>query len=214
MKKKFVIFDFDGTVLDSNQLIIDSWQSLFMHYTGEKGDEVAIVKTFGEILRDSVKFFFPDEDPDEGVELYRQWQVAHLEGGLRMFDGMMELFEELKARGHVLAIVTSRKKETTHQYVDELGIRKYFDVIITCDDIAAHKPDPAPLLYALNEMGASLDDAIMLGDTKFDIGCCRNAGVDSILVSWSHAVDMDELETLGCMPTYIIDTPEDIYNLI
>lgn len=214
MKKKYVIFDFDGTVLDSNQFIIDSWQALFMHYTGKKSDEVAIVKTFGEILRDSVIQFFPDADPDEGVELYRKWQVANVSGALRMFDGIAELLEGLKQRGHVMAVVTSRKKETTHQYIDELGIRKYFDLILTCDDIEAHKPDPAPLLCALDELGADRDDAIMIGDTKYDIGCCRNAGVDSVLVGWSHAVDEAELEELGWVPTYKIETPDELYELV
>ena len=79
----------------------------------------------------------------------------------------------------------------------ELGIRDYFDVLITCDDTDKHKPDPTPLRMALEELSAKPEDAIMLGDTKFDIGCCNNAGVDSILVGWSHDIDENELKELG-----------------
>lgn len=214
MKKKYIIWDFDGTVLDSNGIILDSWQSVFMHYTGKPGDPVAIVKTFGETLYDSMVYFFPDIDADEGVELYRKWQVANVSGALKMFDGVEDVLKGLKEAGHVMAIVTSRKRETTHQYVDELGIREYFDMILTCDDIAAHKPDPAPLLFALDKLGASKEESIMIGDTKFDIGCANNAGVDSVLVGWSHVVDEEEMAALGFAPTYHIARPEDLYELV
>lgn len=214
MKKKHIIFDFDGTIFNSNRVIVDSWQAVFRHYTGHEGDVKEIEHTFGETIRFTVQKFFPEADVDEAVKIYRAYQQAHYEGMVGLFDGTREMMDQMRDAGHTLSVVTSRTKSTTLQYLKELEIQDYFDVLITCDDTDRHKPDPKPLLMALDALGAEPEEAIMLGDTKFDIGCCNNAGVDSILVGWSHDIDENELESLGYQPTYRVNTPEEVLDLI
>lgn len=214
MKKKHIIFDFDGTIFNSNRVIVDSWQEVFRHYTGREGDVKEIYHTFGETIRFTVQKFFPEADVDEAVRIYRAYQQAHYEGLVGLFDGTREMMDQMRDAGHTLSVVTSRTKSTTLQYLEELGIQDYFDVLITCDDTDRHKPDPKPLLMALDALHAKPEEAIMLGDTKFDIGCCNNAGVDSILVGWSHDIDEKELKSLGYRPTYRVNTPEEVLDLI
>lgn len=213
MKKKHIVFDFDGTLLDTNRVILDSWQAVFRHYEGRERPEADILKTFGETIDDSMRRFFPAEDVEDAKELYRGYQREHASESVKLFDGMRELLTELGERGHTLSIVTSRLRRTTGEYLEDLGIRDLFDVVITCNDTDAHKPDPLPLLIALDRLGAEKDEAIMLGDTRFDIGCCCNAGVDSVLVEWSHDVDEEEIRN-GYRPTYRISKPEELLALV
>lgn len=214
MKKKHVVFDFDGTIFNSNGIVAESWQAVFRHYTGKEGDITRIYHSFGETIRYTAGKFFPDQDVDEAVRIYRAYQDAHCQGRIGLFDGVQEMMDQLREDGHTLSVVTSRTKVTTTAYLQSLGLDHYFDALVTCDDTTAHKPDPTPLRMALQELDAKPADAIMLGDTKFDIGCCNNAGVDSILVQWSHDIDEEELQTLGYVPTYRAETPADILKLV
>lgn len=209
MKKQFIIFDFDGTLINTDPAIIASWQEVFRTYRGHECGLETIYRTFGETIKDTVARFFPDEDQEEVIRCYRAYQDAHCKELLSIFDGIPELLDELEARGRTVAIVTSRLAKTTAEYLDLFHLRDRFKVIITADDTKAHKPDPEPLLMALEKLGARREEAVMLGDTRFDIGCCKNAGVDSVLVHWGHPSTGDEGE-----PTWHIHRPEELLTLI
>ena len=214
MKKTYVVFDFDGTVLNTNEIIIDSWQAVFRRYTGSEGDEKVIFSSFGEPLYATMRKFFPDEDVEEAVRTYREYQVANYSGKVHLFPGLEELVRDLRDRGYSTSVVTSRTKVSTEAYMEQFGIRDLFDVIITCDDVQEHKPDPAPLNKALELLGALPEEAIMLGDSKYDIGCANNAGVDSVLVTWGHEADQEEMDAFGFAPTHRIALPEELLELI
>lgn len=209
MNKQYIIFDFDGTLINTDPAIIASWQEVFRTYRCEESDLATLYRTFGETIKDTVARFFPDENQEEVIRCYRNYQDKHCKDLISLFDGIPELLRELKARGKTLAIVTSRLAKTTAEYLDLVGVREYFDLVITADDTKAHKPDPEPLLMALGKLGATKEETVMLGDTRFDIGCCRNAGVDSILVHWGHPITGDEGE-----PTWHLDRPIDLLTLI
>lgn len=210
--KKYIVFDFDGTLLDTDQLIIDSWQAVFRRFRGKEADEELILSTFGETVVNTVKELFADEKLEDVIEVYREYQYAHSAGAYKLYDGIKELLDELIERGYSLSIVTSRLANTSMQYLEEMGIKDKFDVIITANDVAEHKPEPGPLLAALEKLGAEREEAIMLGDTRFDIGCCKNAGVDSILVGWGRRGGKAPLG--GLEPTYRIYKPEELFEII
>lgn len=214
MRKKFVVFDFDGTVLDTNQLIIDSWQYTFRKYHGYEHSEREILDTFGETLYDSMKEFFPGDTADMAIESYRDYQLKSWKEDISVFPGVEDLLETLKEREHSLLLVTSRLKPTTMEYLEYFGLRDYFDVVITSNDTKAHKPDPEPLLTALDKAGGRPENSIMLGDTRFDIGCANNAGAESVLVHWSHPVDETKLKEPEFTPDYRLSRPEDLMALV
>ena len=152
MKKPYIFFDFDGTILNSNNIIVESWKVTAKHYLGEERSTEYWEKTFGEPISYTASVAFPGVDLEEAVALYRKWQADHIDNNLDLFDGVYELLTELKARGYKLAIVTSRMRPTTYEYLDRFGIRDFFDVVIDHDSTNAHKPDTEPLLLAISEI--------------------------------------------------------------
>ena len=214
MKKPYIIFDFDGTIANTNDVILASWQATYEHYLGHSLPVREIEATFGETLRHTIGEKIPDAPYEEVRDYYRAYQEAHCDGMVYVFDGVKELFDELRDRGYRIGVATSRTAYSFSNYVKDLGIDKCFDVVVTMEDVKEHKPHPESVNLVLEKFGASPEEAIMLGDTKYDIGCANNAGVDSVLVGWSHYVDEESMAADGFVPTYRIKRPEELLDLI
>lgn len=216
MKKKYVIFDFDGTMANTNDIIVDSWQAALEHYLGHRLPRETIEATFGEILVYSISKLIPGAPVNEVVDYYRDYQDKHQEGKVHVFEGIYELMHELRARGHKIGVATSRTAYSFWNYMKQFDLVDMVDQVVTMDDVTRHKPDPDSLLVVLRKFDPDidLDDAIMIGDTKYDIGCANNAGVDSVLVGWSHYVDEEDMAAAGFAPTYRIDTPAELLEIV
>lgn len=212
-RKQFVAFDFDGTVIDTNKLIVDSWQHTFLKFHGYRHSEQEIYGTFGETLYDSMKDFF-HEKADGAIACYREYQKDSWRESVRVFPGITGLLQELENQGRTLLLVTSRLKPTTMEYLEHFDLRRFFKVVITSNDTKAHKPDPEPVMMALAKAGGRPEESVMVGDTRFDVGCANNAGAVSILVNWSHPVDEKDFQTPEFRPDFRIGKPEDLLRLI
>lgn len=206
-KLKAVLFDFDGTLMNTNELIIQSWQHVFKKIRGHEADRAVIKSTFGEILWDTMRKFFPEEDPDEMVAIYREYQRNINEEPILMFDGMEELVAELRSRGVLMGIVTSRLWSSSLQGKYKFDVAHLFDALVSAADTNIHKPNPEPCLICLDKLGVSPEEAILIGDTKFDIECARNAGVRSVLVGWSLQ-DGEKLREEYAPDYYVEDVAE------
>lgn len=208
-----VLFDFDGTVMNTNDLILNSWQHTFKTITGAEGDPEEIKKTFGEVLMNTMAKFFPDYPIDEAVEIYRSYQKGRFSDEIYAFDGMIELMKELKEEGYKVAVVTSRLKRSTLDGLQKYGVDTILDAVVTADECKAHKPDPEPALMAMRMMDSKPEETIMVGDSKFDIGCANNAGVFSVLVDWAVAIYDKEQEGIF-NPDYTMDKAERLWEII
>ena len=184
-----VLFDFDGTLVNTNDAIIASWQHTYKHYTGREASLERITSCFGEPLLVTMAREFPGVEPEKSAEVYRRFQVENTDELVKVFDGIPELLEALKEEGYRIAIVTSRTRESANRYLDMLGIGGYFEDMVSCDDTHAHKPNPEPILLCLAKLGITKDEAIMIGDSPFDMKCANNAGVKSVLVDWRITSD-------------------------
>ena len=210
-----VLFDFDGTVMDTNNVILMSWQHTFMTLRNREEPQENLVKTFGEPLEMTMKKFFPDVPVEESVNIYRSFHHDNFSKLIKLFPGMEELITEVKRRGYKTGLVTSRLLRTTMEGLDKYGLKDRFDTIITAEDTTKHKPDPQPINIALEKLGFAAERAVMLGDTTFDMLCAKNAGVKAILVSWSLALAGKTAEELGeARPDYIIEKPEELFDII
>jgi pyrophosphatase PpaX len=207
-----VLFDFDGTLIDTNEVIIQSFQYTFMQVLGKEMPVEEIIKTFGEPLALTMSKML-DIPPEQAMEIYRSYHYKKFDELIRIFPGMLELVIELKQRGYKLAIVTSRLRNTTIQGLKKYNLESYFDYIVTADDTDKHKPDPAPIHIALEKLHAKPEEALMIGDSMFDILCAHNAGVKSVLVGWAIAVT-EEDKTGPSRPTYIVERAEEIMSLL
>ncbi len=208
-----ILFDFDGTVMDTNNVIIQSWQHTYRTLQNREQDVEKIISTFGEPLETTVKHLFPDVPVQEVVEIYRSYHRDNFGELISVFPGMRELLQELKKRNYKTGLVTSRLRQTTMQGLEKYGLAAYFDVIVTADDTSKHKPDPAPINIALKRLESVPEKSMMLGDTMFDIRCAQNAGVGSVLVGWALAVS-DEDRNGPDAPSHTIERAEDLLELI
>lgn len=214
MMKKYIIFDFDGTIINTNDVILASWNETFNHYLGHSFSDSEIAWTFGETLEYTVKQRITQDDWQGVIDYYQEYQRQRCNELVTLFDGIKEMLDSLQSAGYRMAIATSRLKDSFNMYMDKFGLWNYFEVVITKEDVINNKPDPESLNVTLNKLGAKPDEAVMLGDTRFDIGCAANAGVDSILIGWNPLVDLKRLEKEGYIPTHYIKKPEELLQLL
>ena len=211
--KKYILFDFDGTLVNTNDVILASWQHTYRHYLGHEMPVDHITSCFGEPLLLTMEREFPGVDPQESADVYRQFQLENADKLVTIFPGIKELLAGLKAAGYVLGIVTSRTRESALRYMDMFGITSYFSDLVTCDDTTVHKPNPDPILLAMSKLGASAEESIMIGDSPFDIKCANNAGVDSVMVNWR--ITCDETSVIDdAKVDYWIHQPSDLVELL
>lgn len=208
-----VLFDFDGTIMDTNNIILMSWKHTFKTLKNREEKQEVLVKTFGEPLEDTMKKFFPDVPLEKALETYRSYHRDNFGDFIKLFPGIKELLAKVKSLGYKTGLVTSRLRQTTVQGLEKYKILKYFDTVITADDTSAHKPNPEPIEIALRKLGSKAENTVMVGDTMYDILCGKNAGVGVVLVGWSVAIK-DEADFEGNVPDYIINKPEELLEII
>ncbi|MBQ9930945.1 MAG: HAD-IA family hydrolase [Firmicutes bacterium] len=208
-----VVFDFDGTIMNTTDVILGSWQHTFMTLEGRERPEADILPTLGEPLHLTMSKFFPDKDVEECVEIYRSYHRDNFGPRITLFPGVKDLLAELKARGLKVGLATSRLHATTVEGLEKYELAEYFDYVLTANDTDKHKPDPTPLLMTLEKLGSTPEESLMVGDTVFDFLCARNAGVKFVLVGWQVAFPKDMLESPEG-PEYIIKDAKDLLTLV
>lgn len=181
---KALLFDFDGTLLDTNELILQT----FMHVLEERFPGQYSPKECMNFMGPSLKETFEQLTPNEVEEMiakYRQWNETHHDELVKEFDGVIPTLEQLKEQGIRLAIVSTKRNETIEKGLKLMGAKHLFEFWIGTDDVKRVKPDPEPVLLALERLGVSKEDAMMIGDNYHDIQAGKNAGVKTAGVAWS-----------------------------
>jgi pyrophosphatase PpaX len=191
MGYKYVLFDLDGTLINTNKLIIDSFKHTYKTCLGLEVSEQDIIKCFGEPLTVTLKRY-SEERAEELLNTYISYNESRHNDTVTIFDGVQELLAELKKKGHTIAMVTSKRRKIAFMGLELFDIKKYFDVLVTLEDTELHKPNPAPVLKALELLQALPEEAVMVGDSIFDIHCAHGADVKAVLVEWSAAHGIQE----------------------
>ena len=183
-----VLFDFDGTLLDSNALIADCLRHTVKTLASRGISDEEIRSTFGELLADSMRRLMPDVEAEYALDFFRDYQREIFLDRISLFDGTEETLRVLKAAGYKTALVTSRMKGSTERALTFFGIGGFFDAVLTASDTEKFKPDPDPIFTILDMIGSRPGEAIYIGDTEHDIEAGRAAGVITVLVDWSLAL--------------------------
>jgi pyrophosphatase PpaX len=179
-----LLFDFDGTLLDTNELIIQTFQYVLgTHFPG-KYERIDILPFLGPTLKETFDSLDP-ENTESLIEEYRAWNKSMHDELSSEFDGVSETLRLLKTAGLKMAIVSTKKKDMVMRGLGLLDAEGVFDEVIAMDDVVKTKPDPEPILLALNRLGATADEALMIGDNYHDIVGGQNAGVRTAGVAWS-----------------------------
>jgi pyrophosphatase PpaX len=206
-----VLFDLDGTVVDSGAIILASMRHAAKEVLGtEVPDEELMAAVGGPGLEAQMHALAPDR-VEELVSVYRAHNEP-LHDGLACCAGIDDVLVRLKDEGRRLGIVTAKRRKTVELAFDQVPIAHLFDTVVGGDETERHKPDPEPLLLALERLGARADDAVYVGDAPFDIKAAKTAGLFSVGVTWGgiHARERLEAEE----PDALVGTAEELYGVL
>lgn len=209
MRYQTVLFDLDGTLIDSGALILASFQHATRSVLGwEIPDEVLMANVGGHGILAQMREFDADR-ADELVRVYREHNLSVYEG-VQAFPGVTDVLEQLSAEGRRLGVVTVKSRPTVDVTFQVLPLGRYFQAVVTGDDTELHKPHPEPLLLALECLGASAESAAYVGDSPFDIGAAKAAGMVSVAVGWGGIHGRERLEAEE--PDVFVSDPAELIN--
>jgi len=199
------LFDFDGTLADSLDLIMASFRHATGHVLGAVPDDAVLRAGIGRPLIDQMRELDPGR-AEELYEVYVEHNLRHHDDLLQPFPGVDGLLAALRHAGRRLGIVTSKRRATAEHGAELLGLGS-FEVLVGWEDTDAHKPGPEPVLRALELLGVRAADAVYLGDSPWDIRCGRAAGVTTAAVLWG-AGSRDELQAER--PDLVFERPQEV----
>jgi pyrophosphatase PpaX len=180
-----VLYDFDGTLADSTELIMHCYRHTMTEHLGAAPPDEEWLAGFGTPLEGQIRRFARSPaEYDSMLAMYREVQGGHHDAMLRPFPGAVGTVVALAVRGVRLAIVTSRHREGTLRGMELCGLLDHFPVIVTPEDVAHAKPHPEPVLRALELLGAPASETVFVGDSPHDMEAGRAAGVRVAAVLW------------------------------
>jgi pyrophosphatase PpaX len=204
------LFDLDGTLLDSLELILDSYRHTLTVHRGVAPPDDVWIAGIGTPLRTQLApFAEDDQELERFVDTYREYNFAHHDAKTRAFPGIRESVFALKRAGKSLGIVTSKARKGTAMGLRVSHLEGLFDEIVAADDVEKHKPDPTPVLRALELLNAEADRSVFIGDSPFDMAAGRAAGVLTAAALWGP-FDRDTLSPHA--PDYWLSEPTDILS--
>ncbi|RJE82823.1 pyrophosphatase PpaX [Paenibacillus sp. 1011MAR3C5] len=203
-----MLFDLDGTILDTNELIIRSFLESLKGYVPEDFCRDHIIPSMGLTLADQMKLFSGLEDVEHLVKAYREVNLRLHDDLVRTFEYVNEVLENLHREGVQIGVVTTKMRLTTERGLKFVGIYDYIDAIVTIDDVTHAKPHPEPVLKAMKLLGADPATTIMVGDSTVDIQSAVAAGAIGVGVAWSLKGGQI-LRDAGA--TYVIDDMRELY---
>ncbi|MGG0655149.1 pyrophosphatase PpaX [Rummeliibacillus pycnus] len=209
-KIKGLLFDFDGTLLDTNELIIQTFLHVLEPEFPGKYTREDMIPFIGPSLVES----FSTIDPmraKEWIRQYRQWNDIHHDELAKEFVGVKSTLQVLKKKGIRLAIVSTKRIDSLSKGLRLLGVEDLFEVVVSMDDVKHVKPDPEPILLALEKMNLEKEDVLMIGDNSHDILGGQNAGVRTAGVAWSMR---GEAFLMQFKPDYMLHHMSDLLAIV
>lgn len=187
--QKIIILDFDGTLGDTTSVIIKTTQATIRELGLPERTDEECAAMIGLRLIEIPPVFFPECDIETDVyaQTYRRlFREFNTEGAVRLYPNVTETLTELKNRGHILTIASSRSHSSLADYVDNLGLSPLVSFVLGADDVVKGKPDPEPVNRTLEKFGFKAQDAVVVGDTLFDIMMGKNAGTMTCGVTYGN----------------------------
>lgn len=206
MKYTNIVFDIDGTLIDSEKAVLISLADTLLEVTGKRYAPEALGYAVGRSSDDTFRRYeVPDLDAAKAA-----WRknIANYSSLIVLYDGIKELLCELRARGARLGIITSKNRVEYKTDFEPFKLDEYFSDVVTADDTAEHKPSPAPMLEYLRRTGAAPERTLYIGDTVHDMKCASGAGVATALALWGSSAPG------GIKADYKPQKPSDILRIL
>lgn len=209
MSRPVVLFDLDGTVVDSGGIILASMRHATREVLGRDFDDAELMQAVGGPgLEAQLGAFGPDR-VDELVRVYRAHNEP-LHDKLEACAGMEDVLVRLHGQGRRLGVVTAKRRSTVDLAFARVPIGHLFETVVGGDETEKHKPDPEPLLLAAERMGVTPAECAYVGDSPFDIRAAKAAQMFAIAVTWGRIHDRAKLEREE--PDAIVETAEELFE--
>jgi len=207
------LFDLDGTIIDSIDLILRSYRhTMQLHRANEpqppddmwiEGLGTPLWAQFGQITDDK-------EEIERMVQTYRTYNLTHHDALVKPYEGVVEEIRRLKANRKQLGVVTSKLRDGAMRGLRISGLEDAFDLVIGCDDVTHSKPHPEPVLKAVAQLGAKKERTVFVGDSRHDMESGRAAGVKTAAVLWGP---FDRAHLADLSPDYWLEKPQQLREL-
>jgi pyrophosphatase PpaX len=206
-----VLFDLDGTLIDSGAIILASFRHATRTVLGRVvPDEELAAAVGGTSIHEQMRALDATR-VEELVRVYREHNEP-LHDELEAFEGVEHVLRVLKGQGRRLGIVTAKRRRTVELAFAVLPLEPYFDAVVTSDTTERPKPHPEPVLAALEQLGASPGEAAFVGDSPFDVGAGKAAGVFTVAVSWGKIHTEERLLQAGA--DTIVHSPSELLDVL
>ncbi|WP_440896646.1 HAD family hydrolase [Amphibacillus sp. Q70] len=204
-----ILFDVDGTIVDTEHIIINALQRALEEQLGLSREEHELEFVLGIPGKEAVQRLIDSEEMRK--ELLKQWEkcIAKLAHHATLFHDIKELLLALKQQGFKLGLVTSKTEIGMRNEFDSFGLNDYFDVQITASDTVKHKPNPDPILKALEMINANANQAMYVGDSVYDMQSAKASNVRFALAKWG-AKDKKEFDNVAIK----LDNPLDLLTVL
>ncbi len=212
-----VLFDFDGTLVNTNEIIKLTLNEISLKNRGKRLSEEDFDEILGKPLRDQMAHIhgFLGKESEaaypEFLELYRSLYNKRRDSLTQEFDGIGKMLETLHEQGFKLGIVSSKGIGGIRHGLEKFGLSRYFSTILSKYDVENSKPHPEGLIKAMELMDSMPENTIFVGDSRHDLLAAKNAGIVFVLVSWTIA-GYEKLKSMN--PEYIIKHPMEIMDVI
>ncbi|MBM4760828.1 pyrophosphatase PpaX [Bacillus sp. B15-48] len=205
-----VLFDLDGTLIDTNELIISSYLHTLEQYFPGQYKREDVLPFMGPALKDVFAELNP-EKVDEMIKMYRTFNLSNHDLLVKEFEGVYDTVETLDKHGFKLAVVTTKLSDVAHMGLKLTGLDAFFKTVIALDDVENAKPDPEPIFKALDRLNSKPETAMMVGDNHHDVLGGKNAGTKTAGVAWT----MKGREHLAQFePDYMLEKMPDLLSIL
>jgi len=205
-----VLFDLDGTLIDSIGLILASFRYSTERVLGTALPDEVLLKDVGMPLAAQMADISPSH-AEELVRVYREHNQVHHDSMVREYPGTKETLSALKQAGYPVGVVTSKLNAGAQRGLALFGLDEYIDFIVGADDVSIHKPDPFPLFRAADILGVPLAECAYIGDSPHDMAAAVAGGAVSIAALWGP---FERGVVLGPGPDYALETISDLLRLL
>ncbi len=207
-----VLFDLDGTLIDSIDLIIDSYLHTFRTHGATELTREEILAGIGTPLRTIFAEFIDDAATmDTWIATYREYNLSHHDSRVAAYPGTVAMVRHIRSSGIRTGLVTSKNRHGAERGLSLVGLNDAIDVIVGADDVEHPKPHPEPVLKALTLLDMPTSTCVFVGDSHHDVHCGRTAGVTTVGVTWGP-FDRAHLEL--ARPDHYCATPVELLELL
>ncbi|HEX6593070.1 MAG TPA: pyrophosphatase PpaX [Bacillota bacterium] len=208
MNIRTILFDLDGTLIDTNELIIQSFLHTFRQF-GFTFSREEVKKFNGPPLRETFEKIDPKQ-ADDMLQTYLKHNHTYHNHYVKTFPYVLETVQHLRNRDIKMGVVTTKMRKGAYMGLRHTGLARLFETVVTLDDVKRPKPHPEPVCKAMKELEGEVETTLMVGDNSYDIEAGHNAGMHTAGVAWSQR-GRDFLQQYK--PTYMLEDMRDLLHL-